>query len=163
MAVVNDLIHIEGDGTISFGDYTLDTKTKLDNVEYNGDIYKVKTFKEITKLERNGMFVYESVPGTAVNNFSILSARILICPGDSSPDMYRTLRDAAILAHTCNRIVDLPIPGSPPTSTMEPATIPPPKTLSSSPNPVVYLSSELESICENLIGAFPDIPVIPTL
>ena len=29
-------------------------------------MYKVKTFKEITKLERNGMFVYESVPGTAV-------------------------------------------------------------------------------------------------
>ena len=69
MAVVNDLIHIEGDGTISFGDYTLDTKTKLDNVEYNGDIYKVKTFKEITKLERNGLFVYESVPGTAVTDF----------------------------------------------------------------------------------------------
>ena len=33
-----------------------------------GDIYKVKTFSEITKLERNGMFVYESVPGTAVMN-----------------------------------------------------------------------------------------------
>ena len=32
-------------------------------------MYKVKTFKEITKLERNGVFVYESVPGTAVNNF----------------------------------------------------------------------------------------------
>ena len=30
-----------------------------------GDLYKVKTFKEITKLERNGMFVYESVPGTS--------------------------------------------------------------------------------------------------
>lgn len=29
-------------------------------------MYKVKTFKEITKLERNEMFVYESVPGTAV-------------------------------------------------------------------------------------------------
>ena len=28
-----------------------------------------KTFKEITKLERNGSFVYESVPGTAVMNF----------------------------------------------------------------------------------------------
>ncbi len=71
MAVVDGLIRIEGDGTISFGNYLLDTKTKLDNVEYNGDIYKVKTFKEITKLERNGMFVYESVPGTAVNNFSM--------------------------------------------------------------------------------------------
>ena len=41
----------------------------MDNFEYNGDIYKVKTFKEITKLERNGMFVYESVPGTAVSNY----------------------------------------------------------------------------------------------
>ena len=29
-------------------------------------MYKVKTFREITKLERNGMFVYESVPGTTV-------------------------------------------------------------------------------------------------
>lgn len=28
----------------------------------------VKTFREITKLERNGMFVYESVPGTAVSH-----------------------------------------------------------------------------------------------
>ena len=41
----------------------------MDNFEYNGDVYKVKTFKEITKLERNGMFVYESVPGTAVSNY----------------------------------------------------------------------------------------------
>ena len=32
---------------------------------------EVKTFKDITKLERNGMFVYESVPGTAVNDFSV--------------------------------------------------------------------------------------------
>ena len=32
-------------------------------------MYKVETFHEITKLERNGMFAYESVPGTAVSNF----------------------------------------------------------------------------------------------
>ena len=31
-------------------------------------MYKVKTYKEITKLEKNGMFVYESVPGTVVTN-----------------------------------------------------------------------------------------------
>ena len=30
----------------------------------------IKQFKEITKLERNGMFVYESVPGTAVDHFN---------------------------------------------------------------------------------------------
>lgn len=69
MAVVEGLIRIEDNGTISFGNYLLDTKSKLDNVEYNGDIYKVKTYCDITKLECNGMFVYESVPGTAVNNF----------------------------------------------------------------------------------------------
>ena len=44
-------------------------KAKLDNYDFNGDKYKVKTFKEITKLERNGLFVYESVPGTAVTDF----------------------------------------------------------------------------------------------
>ena len=69
MAVVKELIRKESDNTISFGDYTLDSKAKLDNFEFNGDIYKVKTFKEITKLERNGVFVYESVPGTAVNDY----------------------------------------------------------------------------------------------
>ena len=58
MAVVKELIRTEDNGTISFGDYELN--------QHQGDMYKVKTFKEITKLERNGMFVYESVPGTAV-------------------------------------------------------------------------------------------------
>ncbi|MCI7106458.1 MAG: endosialidase [Lachnospiraceae bacterium] len=69
MAAISELIRTEADGTISFGDYTLGSKSKLDNYEFNGDMYKVKTFKEITKLERNGLFVYESVPGTAVMNF----------------------------------------------------------------------------------------------
>ena len=66
MAVVSELIRSEADGTISFGEYTLPQKSKLDNVKHAGDLYKVKTFREITKLERNGMFVYESVPGTTV-------------------------------------------------------------------------------------------------
>ena len=70
MAAISELIMADANGTISFGDYTLSSKSKLDNFEHNGDVYKVKTFKEITKLERNGMFVYESVPGTAVTGFS---------------------------------------------------------------------------------------------
>ena len=69
MATISELIRTEDNGTISFGDYTLAAKAKLDNYEVGGDIYKVKTFKEITKLERNGLFVYESVPGTAVTGF----------------------------------------------------------------------------------------------
>ena len=66
MAVVKELIRTEGNGSISFGDYELDKKSKLSDFDHQGDMYKVKTFKEITKLERNGVFVYESVPGTAV-------------------------------------------------------------------------------------------------
>jgi len=71
MGAISELIRTEKDGTISFGDYTLDKKEKLDNFEHDGDLYKVKTFHEITKLERNGMFVYESVPGTAVTELSV--------------------------------------------------------------------------------------------
>ena len=56
------------DGSLKFGDFGLDTKTKA-SLEINGDVYKVKTFKEITKLEKNEMFVYESVPGSAVSDF----------------------------------------------------------------------------------------------
>ena len=54
MAVVEKLIRKEDDGTLSFGNYELAEKSKLSS--------------EITKLERNGMFVYESVPGTTVTN-----------------------------------------------------------------------------------------------
>lgn len=71
MAVINELIRKEADNKLSFGNYTLDKKTKLDNFEHQGDLYKVKTFKEITKLEKNGMFVYESVPGTVVTNLNV--------------------------------------------------------------------------------------------
>ena len=70
MSVISELIRSEADGTLSFGNYELESKSKKQDFEHQGDLYKVKTFKEITKLERNGMFVYESVPGTAVFNLA---------------------------------------------------------------------------------------------
>lgn len=70
MAVVAELIK-EENGALSFGNYELSSKTKLDGFDFKGDKYKVKTFNEITKLEKNGSFVYESVPGTAVHNFKV--------------------------------------------------------------------------------------------
>ena len=66
MSTVSELIRSDADGSLSFCDYTLGAKAKLDNFEHAGDVYKVKTFKEITKLEKGGVFAYESVPGTAV-------------------------------------------------------------------------------------------------
>ncbi|MBQ8798452.1 MAG: endosialidase [Lachnospiraceae bacterium] len=65
-----DLISIQDNGKLAFGDYTLAAKAKADGFEFGGDLYKVKTFQEITKLERNGMFAYESVPGTNVADFA---------------------------------------------------------------------------------------------
>ena len=69
MAAVEGLLRAEDGGAISFGNHKLEEKAKLENFEFGGDLYKVKTYKKMTKLERNGMFVYESVPGTSVNGF----------------------------------------------------------------------------------------------
>ena len=69
MAVVKELLRLESDGKLSFGNHELKTKAKLEDFKHAGDVYKVKTFNEITKLEKNGMFLYESVPGTSVLNF----------------------------------------------------------------------------------------------
>lgn len=69
MAVISELIRTEEDGTLSFGDYTLGTKAKIDGFEHKGASYYVKTYKDITRLECNGAFAYESVPGTVVSDF----------------------------------------------------------------------------------------------
>ena len=45
MSAISELIRSEADGTISFGDYTLDAKAKLDNFGHQGDLYKVKLTK----------------------------------------------------------------------------------------------------------------------
>ncbi|MCR4715949.1 MAG: endosialidase [Lachnospiraceae bacterium] len=76
MAVVSELIRTEQDGSLSFGDYTLTSKTKKADFEHDGDIYKIKTFNEITRLERNEALVYESSPGTAVHNLKTADGEI---------------------------------------------------------------------------------------
>ncbi len=69
MAIVQELLRAEENGAISFGNHKLNTKAKVEDFEHAGDLLKVKTYNEITKLEKNGMFLYESVPGTSVVNF----------------------------------------------------------------------------------------------
>lgn len=70
MSAVKEIIRTESNGAISFGDYTLDSKTKVEDYAVGANLYKVKTFKELTKLEKDGLFVYESEPGTAVVDFN---------------------------------------------------------------------------------------------
>lgn len=70
MAIVEELLRGEENGAISFGNYKLTQKAKLEDFQHAGDLLKVKTYNEITKLEKNGMFLYESVPGTSVLDFA---------------------------------------------------------------------------------------------
>lgn len=69
MAAVEELIRTESDGSLSFGNHGLKEKAKKVDFEHGGDLFKVKTYATMTKLEKNGMFAYESVPGTSVTHF----------------------------------------------------------------------------------------------
>lgn len=71
MAVIEELIRLESDGSLSFGNYLMDTKKKVLDFEAQGDLYKVKTFKEITKLEKNGNLLFETVPGATVHSLNV--------------------------------------------------------------------------------------------
>lgn len=79
MTVIEGLIRAEANGNLSFGAYDLDVKTKVSDFEHFGDSYKIKTYKEITKLERNDLFVYESVPGTVVTEFKMRGDDVEFC------------------------------------------------------------------------------------
>ena len=76
MAAIKELLKSENDGSLSFGDYELAEKTKLSDFNHQGDIYKVKTYKDITRLEKNDALVYESVPGTAVSGMTAAGGEI---------------------------------------------------------------------------------------
>ena len=69
MAGIKELIRTEEDNTLSFGNYDLPTKGKVSDYVFDGDVYKVKTFHDITRLEKNETFGYESTPGTVVTDY----------------------------------------------------------------------------------------------
>lgn len=71
MAVIKEIIRVNDDTTLSFGNYELAEKTKVLDFEVDGRLYKAKSFYEVTKLKRDGELVYESLPGTAVHHFKV--------------------------------------------------------------------------------------------
>ena len=76
MAVINEIIRIESDNTLSFGNYLATDKQKLGDFKLGSDTYKVKTHNELTRFERNDMMLLETVPGATVHNFNITEAGI---------------------------------------------------------------------------------------
>ena len=65
-------------------------QTKLDDFSFEGDTYKVKTFQEITRLEKNGGVVYESVPGSAVHGYKE-TERQIVFETEAADDLQITL------------------------------------------------------------------------
>lgn len=94
MAAVEELLRNETDGTISFGNHKLSRKSKVEDFKHAGDLLKVKTFCEITKLEKNGLFLYESVPGTSVLNFKEMENGVeFVVEGDKDAQITVGLND----------------------------------------------------------------------
>ena len=90
MAVIEELIRLEDDGSISFGNYLMDEKKKVLDFEVCGNLYKVKTYKDITKLEKNGKMLLEAVPEEKVHNF-IMDAKTVAFEAESSDDVQITM------------------------------------------------------------------------
>ena len=70
MSVVDKGIRLEENNTISFGNYKLDDKLKVENFKVGEDLYKVRTHKLVTRFSKNGRLVLEAVPGASVFSFS---------------------------------------------------------------------------------------------
>ena len=71
MAVINENIRVESNNTISFGNYEAEKKQKVDDYKVGGDLYTLRTYKDVTRLEKNSKLLIETVPGAAVHNFAL--------------------------------------------------------------------------------------------
>ncbi len=76
MAIIDSIIRVEAEGGISFGDYVSAEKRKLGDFEVDGDLYNVKTYNEITRLEKNGKLLLETVPGAAVHRLRVAAEAV---------------------------------------------------------------------------------------
>ena len=99
MAVIREGITSMDGSTISFGDYSVEAKLKIDGFEFGGDIYKVKTHREITRLEKNGKLLLEAVPGAAIHEFHI-DERLVSFTGEGFENTQMTLELAPETEYT---------------------------------------------------------------
>lgn len=70
MPVISEIIRVENDDTLSFGNHDTTQKQKVEDFEFNNDIYRIKTHNEITRIKRNGNMLLETVPGSTIHNFN---------------------------------------------------------------------------------------------
>jgi len=59
----------EAGGGLSFGNYTAKDKIKVNDFEYMGNIYSLRSHDLVTRLEKNSEMLIETVPGATIHNF----------------------------------------------------------------------------------------------
>ncbi len=77
MAVIDEIIRVEDDNSLSFGNYSVSEKQKVNEFKALGDVYKVKTHNEITRLEKNGKLLIETVPGATIHNLTVSEKEVV--------------------------------------------------------------------------------------
>lgn len=71
MSIIQEGIILNDDKTLSFGNYESSEKIKVTDFNVDGNIYKIRTHNEVTRLSKNGNLLLETVPGATVHNLSI--------------------------------------------------------------------------------------------
>ena len=90
MSVIEELIKVEKDGTLSFGNYLVDSKQKVLDFEVNGDLYYVKTYNQVTKIEKNSKLLLEAVPGATIHNLK-MEAKVVTFSIEGEEDVKVTM------------------------------------------------------------------------
>ncbi|MDR2940226.1 MAG: endosialidase [Clostridiales bacterium] len=71
MAVIAEAIRVEPNNSLSFGNYHVSEKIKINEFNHDGDIYDLRTHDKITRLQKNGSLLIETVPGATLHNFGM--------------------------------------------------------------------------------------------
>lgn len=70
MGIIEKGIQVNSDNTISFGNHLAIDKVKIDDFKIDQDIYKLRSYNEVTRFTKNHALIFESTPGVTVHNFS---------------------------------------------------------------------------------------------
>ncbi len=71
MSIIQEGIILNEDKTLSFGNYEVTEKIKVKDFNVDGNIYKIRTHNEVTRLSKNGNLLLETVPGATIHNLNI--------------------------------------------------------------------------------------------
>ena len=65
--LLNEILAKE-DGSLSFGNFMVSDKIKINDFEHIGNIYNLRSHDKVTRLEKNGELLLETVPGAHIEN-----------------------------------------------------------------------------------------------